>query len=63
MVMANGQGGFVPECKSNGGYQRKQCMASNGECWCVDKFGKEEQGTRARGTNLDCEAPGKSFSA
>lgn len=62
MALANGPGGFVPKCKSNGGHKRTQCLAASGECWCVDKFGKEEQGTRSRGTNLVCDALGKSLS-
>ncbi|XP_041834654.1 equistatin-like [Melanotaenia boesemani] len=32
-------GVFVPECDENGEYQPKQCHASTGECWCVDKRG------------------------
>lgn len=51
-------GTFVPSCDSKGGYQRKQCHTSTGECWCVDKFGNEEAGTRIRGNKLWCDPPG-----
>ncbi|KAK3737700.1 hypothetical protein QZH41_008039 [Actinostola sp. cb2023] len=45
-------GAFVPACGENGGYKKKQCHTSTAECWCVDKFGSEEAGTRIRGDKL-----------
>ena len=56
-VAAARPGAFVPDCKPEGGYQRKQCQASTGECWCVNKMGEEEAGTRVKG-NAFCEPPG-----
>ncbi|KAM7443673.1 hypothetical protein ABFA07_007562 [Porites harrisoni] len=48
-------GRFVPECKDDGSFKEKQCHASTGQCWCVDKNGYEFEGTRTRG-KLDCTA-------
>ncbi|KAM8953515.1 nidogen-1 [Pelodytes ibericus] len=37
---------FVPQCDDNGNYSPRQCHASSGYCWCVDKDGNELNGTR-----------------
>uniref|UniRef100_A0A1V1WBF6 Putative venom protein n=1 Tax=Superstitionia donensis TaxID=311983 RepID=A0A1V1WBF6_9SCOR len=34
-------GAFIPRCKKNGKYEKKQCWASTGTCWCVDEDGKK----------------------
>ncbi|CAB4056063.1 unnamed protein product [Lepeophtheirus salmonis] len=34
---------FVPECTSNGKYQRVQCFTSTGYCWCADEEKQEHQ--------------------
>lgn len=47
----------MPECKSDGSFKEKQCHASTGQCWCVDKNGQEWGGTRTRG-DLDCTTTG-----
>ncbi|XP_078349655.1 thyroglobulin-like isoform X1 [Oculina patagonica] len=47
-------GRFVPECKSDGSFEEKQCHASTGQCWCVDRNGNEWEGTRTRKGDLDC---------
>uniref|UniRef100_A0A0K2TMA6 SPARCrelated modular calciumbinding protein 1like [Bombus impatiens] n=1 Tax=Lepeophtheirus salmonis TaxID=72036 RepID=A0A0K2TMA6_LEPSM len=39
---------FVPECTSNGKYQRVQCFTSTGYCWCAD----EETGAPIPGTSI-----------
>ena len=40
-------GSFVPRCKSDGAYEKKQCHGSTGDCWCVDStYGVEIQGTK-----------------
>lgn len=40
-------GAFVPECKENGNYEKKQCHGSTGHCWCVEPVtGQEITGTR-----------------
>ncbi|XP_022806051.1 uncharacterized protein LOC111343164 [Stylophora pistillata] len=49
--------GFTLLCNLAGGYERMQCDASVGECWCVDKMGKEEPRTRVRGKKQYCDAP------
>lgn len=55
----NGNGNsFVPRCNPAGGYERMQCDDAIGECWCVNKLGNEEPGTRIRGTKQYCDAPG-----
>lgn len=38
-----------------------QCDSSVGECWCVNKMGDEEPGTRIRGKKQYCDAPGRIF--
>ena len=39
-----------------------QCDSSVGECWCVNKMGDEEPGTRVRGNKQYCDAPGRILS-
>ena len=36
-----------------------QCDSAVGECWCVNKMGDEEPGTRIRGNKQYCDAPGR----
>lgn len=58
----NGNGkAFIPSCNPAGGYERMQCDRSVGECWCVNKMGDEEPGTRVRGNKQYCDAPGRIF--
>ena len=38
-----------------------QCDSSVGECWCVNKMGDEEPGTRVRGNKQYCDAPGRNL--
>jgi len=54
-------GGFIPSCKGDGSYEKKQCHASTGYCWCVSEDGKEIKGTRkAPGYGeLECEVVSK----
>ena len=40
------QGVLAPRCKLDGQYEEVQCEGSTGQCWCVDKDGKELPGTR-----------------
>lgn len=39
---------FVPECDEYGNYVPTQCHGSTGYCWCVDRDGRELEGTRTR---------------
>ncbi|XP_040824025.1 nidogen-1 [Ochotona curzoniae] len=39
---------FVPECDEHGHYVPTQCHGSTGYCWCVDRDGREIEGTRTR---------------
>uniref|UniRef100_A0A8C5KP03 Nidogen-1 n=1 Tax=Jaculus jaculus TaxID=51337 RepID=A0A8C5KP03_JACJA len=41
-------GMFVPECDEHGQYVPTQCHGSTGYCWCVDRDGRELEGTRTR---------------
>ncbi|XP_036309397.1 nidogen-1 isoform X1 [Pipistrellus kuhlii] len=41
-------GVFVPECDEHGEYAPTQCHGSSGYCWCVDRAGRELEGTRTR---------------
>ena len=49
-------GEYVPQCTSNGEYEKMQCHSSTGHCWCVDKqTGREIGGTRKpAGNKVDC---------
>lgn len=42
------QGVFVPQCDEYGHYVPTQCHHSTGYCWCVDRDGRELEGTRTR---------------
>ncbi|KAG1931301.1 CD74 molecule, major histocompatibility complex, class II invariant chain a [Pimephales promelas] len=42
-------GFFKPECDEQGNYKPMQCWHSTGYCWCVDKDGKQIEGTLMRG--------------
>ncbi|KAJ8392450.1 hypothetical protein AAFF_G00075750 [Aldrovandia affinis] len=37
---------YVPACDAQGRYEPMQCHGSVGQCWCVDRVGKEVPGTR-----------------
>nr|XP_051676330.1 nidogen-1 [Oryctolagus cuniculus] len=39
---------FVPKCDEHGHYSPTQCHGSTGYCWCVDRDGREVEGTRTR---------------
>lgn len=39
-------GMFVPQCDEYGHYEPTQCHHSTGYCWCVDRDGRELEGTR-----------------
>uniref|UniRef100_A0A8C0XLL7 Nidogen-1 n=1 Tax=Castor canadensis TaxID=51338 RepID=A0A8C0XLL7_CASCN len=39
---------FVPQCDEHGHYTPLQCHSSTGYCWCVDRDGRELEGTRTR---------------
>ena len=48
---------FVPECDDHGHYAPIQCHGSTGYCWCVDRDGREVQGTRTRpGVRPPCKS-------
>lgn len=42
----NEHGHHVPQCGFDGSYKQTQCNRESGECWCVDKNGKEKPETR-----------------
>uniref|UniRef100_A0A8C0D6J1 SPARC (osteonectin), cwcv and kazal like domains proteoglycan 3 n=1 Tax=Balaenoptera musculus TaxID=9771 RepID=A0A8C0D6J1_BALMU len=46
-------GQYVPQCDADGYYRPTQCHGSAGQCWCVDRFGREVAGSRRRGA-ADC---------
>ncbi|XP_060117458.1 nidogen-2 [Heteronotia binoei] len=39
-------GPHVPQCDDQGNYRPLQCHSSTGECWCVDREGREVTGSR-----------------
>jgi len=53
-------GQFVPRCASDGTFERKQCHASTGQCWCVNQLdGQEVAGSRHRAPQtVDCALAG-----
>ena len=44
------------ECNADGSYVPKQCRGSTGYCWCVDKSGREVEGSKKRG-EVNCAEP------
>ena len=46
-------GAYIPTCDSDGFFLPTQCHTAVGTCWCVDKHGVEQNGSRARG-KPDC---------
>ncbi|XP_007457443.1 PREDICTED: testican-3 isoform X3 [Lipotes vexillifer] len=46
-------GQYVPQCDADGYYKPTQCHGSAGQCWCVDRYGREVVGSRRRGA-ADC---------
>ena len=50
-------GKYVPRCKIDGTYDEVQCDVVVGQCWCVDRDGKEIKGTRNEGV-IRCPTKG-----
>ena len=50
-------GAYKPSCDVEGFFQPTQCHIATATCWCVDKHGVEQSGSRIRG-KPDC---GKAF--
>lgn len=51
-------GAYVPQCKEDGSYEKKQCHGSTGYCWCVDEqTGKEITGTKKGPGQGEVECP------
>ncbi|KAF5902232.1 testican-3 isoform X1 [Clarias magur] len=42
-------GQYMPSCDDDGFYKPHQCHGSSGQCWCVDRYGKEVAGSRRMG--------------
>lgn len=52
----NSKGAFIPRCTPDGQYKPVQCHARTGDCWCVDKSGRELLGSRRMAEKLDCSS-------
>nr|XP_006822461.1 PREDICTED: neurogenic locus notch homolog protein 1-like [Saccoglossus kowalevskii] len=50
-------GVLVPRCRGDGYYEKEQCHASTGQCWCVNVNGEEADGTRVSG-RATCDKAG-----
>lgn len=49
-------GVYIPRCTPEGDFEKLQCQASRGQCWCVDKGGREIPGTRQTSPDMPhCE--------
>lgn len=49
---------YVPQCDDLGHFIPLQCHGKSDFCWCVDKDGREVQGTRSQpGTTPACKQP------
>jgi len=48
-------GSYRPQCTDSGEFTPMQCHTGTGECWCVDRDGREIAGTIRRAPNRpDC---------
>lgn len=45
-------GSYIPQCKEDGTYERKQCWGSTGTCWCVDEKGTKT--TEPKREEIEC---------
>lgn len=54
--------GHVPRCKEDGSFAEIQCYHEVKICWCVDKEGRERNGTRQKGAPSNCSAGGQVLS-
>ena len=48
----------VPRCNEDGSFAEIQCLPRLNKCWCVDKHGRERNGTRQNGKPTICKARG-----
>lgn len=51
------EGKYVPRCRVDGTYDEVQCDVAIGQCWCVDRDGREFRGTRSAGV-IRCPGEG-----
>ena len=51
------EGKYVPRCRVDGTYDEVQCDVAIGQCWCVDRDGREFRGTRSSGV-IRCPGEG-----
>ena len=49
---------FVPRCNKDGSFAEVQCLPATRMCWCVDKHGRERNGTRQRKKPTTCQVSG-----
>ena len=49
---------YVPRCRVDGTYDEVQCDINDGQCWCVDRDGREINATRGEGV-IRCPTKGE----
>ncbi|KAF0296720.1 Proteoglycan Cow [Amphibalanus amphitrite] len=54
-------GAYTPACDGDGFFRPTQCHGS--QCWCADRYGVEQKGTRTRRGNTRCDVETSRYDA